>query len=232
MNAKMNLREMKKNRLIKAAVIIGIFIFCFFAILISIPLVKTLGSPEIFRDFIESFGIFSPLIYIFLVVLQILLPLLPGEPAELVAGYAFGAFKGTLLCLFAESLGSIIVILIVKKYGRKVLEFFFSHEKIDSLKFLHTSKSKTLLYSIIFVMPGTPKDLLCYVAGLLDIDIKVILLVTTFGRIPSIITSTLIGGNLGDKEYLIAVNVLVVTLLITLLGVIIYRFVSVSNKGN
>lgn len=62
------------------------------------------------------------------------------------------------------------------------------------LLFLKKEKNLELIIFIIFFIPGTPKDLLTYIAPFTRIKLKTFLLLTTFARIPSVITST-IGGN-------------------------------------
>ena len=94
---------------------------------------------------------------------------------------------------------------------------------IKSAKFLQTSPKKTLLFSIIFALPGTPKDLLCYFAGLTDIKLWKLVLICSFGRIPAIVTSTLGGDALGTKSYVLAIIVLLATVLISFIGVLVYN---------
>lgn len=219
----MNKQSTKKIKIIAA---IALILVIGLSLYVSSYIIKFINDPNGFRNWIDSFGIFSPLAYICINILQIIVPIIPGEPMEIVAGYAFGAFKGSLLCLFASSLGSIIVISLVKKYGRKLVEVFFDKEKIESLKFLQDSNKNILLFSIIFIIPGTPKDLLCYFAGLTSIDTKTLFLITTLGRIPSIITSTIVGGSVGKRNFTLAIVVFILTALISLGGVLLYNYLS------
>lgn len=140
-----------------------------------------------------------------------------------MSGYAFGLFKGTIFCILAESIGSIIVVLLVRKYGIKFIELFFDKDKIDSIKFLQESKRKTIIFSILFIIPGTPKDLLCYYAGLSTFDLTTALLITTIGRFPSIITSILIGSSLSNQDYKLSIVIFIITALISLAGILIYN---------
>ena len=217
-----------KKKTVKIISFIALLLVMALLVYISIPLIKFIKNPEEFKNWIDSFGIYSPLAYILITILSIIFPIIPGEPLEMVAGYAFGSLKGTILCLLAECLGSVIVVLIVKKFGRKLVEYFFSKEKIDSLKFLQSSSKRINIFAIIFIIPGTPKDLLCYFGGLTDIDLKTLLLIVTVGRFPSIITSTLIGGHLGEQNYLYAIIVFVITAIISLGGIFIYN--RIQNK--
>jgi uncharacterized membrane protein YdjX (TVP38/TMEM64 family) len=79
------------------------------------------------------------------------------------------------------------------------------------------------LFLVIFAVPGTPKDLLSYFAGLTDIRFPVWLLICSFGRIPSVITSTIGGDALGTQNYFFAVAVFAVTLAVSGLGLLAYN---------
>ncbi|MBR4345224.1 MAG: TVP38/TMEM64 family protein [Lachnospiraceae bacterium] len=213
----------------KKKIIVGIFIgiaviviglACWF---IGIPLIKLAGSPQEFRDWVDQKDVWGPIIYILLVIFQIVIAFIPGEPLEIAAGYAFGAFRGTVFCLIAASIGSIMVLLLVRKFGKSLLEVFFDKEKIEGLKFLQSSSKKILIFTILFIIPGTPKDLLCYYGGLTDIPMPLLIFVCTVCRFPSIITSTIGGDALGTGEYGFAVIVFVITAIISLAGVFIYN---------
>ncbi|MCR4634555.1 MAG: VTT domain-containing protein [Erysipelotrichaceae bacterium] len=208
---------------VKITVAAILILFTLFSVYIGRSLLKFIHDPELFRAWIDSYGIYAPLAYGGITVLQILVPLIPGEPMEMIAGYAFGSLQGTIYCILAESLGSILVLLIVKRYGRKVVEIFFEKEKIDSLRFLRSDKNRILLFALIFIVPGTPKDLLCYLAGLTAIDAKILIPIITLGRFPSIITSTLAGDHLGDQKYITAAVYIGAALLLSAIGVVVYR---------
>ena len=79
------------------------------------------------------------------------------------------------------------------------------------------------LIFILFFIPGTPKDLLTYVAGLTQIKLFPYILITSIAKIPSVITSTIGGDAFGEKKYLYAFIVFVLTGLISIVGLIIYN---------
>ncbi len=187
------------------------------------PLVKFASQPEKFRLWVDSNGIWGRLAYMGMMILQIFAAFLPGEPFEMVAGYAFGAFEGTFLCLLASAIGSILVLILVRKFGMKLVKTFFTDEQINSVKFLHSSPKKILLFSMIFVLPGTPKDLLCYFAGVTDIKLWILMLICSLGRIPAIVTSNLGGDALGTKSYIYAIIILAVTCALSLAGILIFN---------
>ena len=204
--------------------------FAAIGIAVGVPLVRSASEPEHFRKWIESLGLWGDFAYMALVALQVVVAIIPGEPVEILGGYAFGVWHGTVLYLIGAFLGSVIVFLFVRKCGRAAAEVFFSKEKIESLKFLHTSPKRTLIFSIIFTVPGTPKDLLVYFAGLTDMKLSTWLLICSFGRIPSAITSTIGGSALGDGKYSSALLALIVTVFLSLAGFLVYKFILKERK--
>ena len=197
---------------------------------VGVPMLRLVSDPEGFRQWVERFGRGGMLIYMGMVVLQILAAFLPGEPLEIAGGYAFGAVRGTLLCLTADAAGSLLVFLLVRRFGPPLVELFFPPEKVRSLRFLQTSPRRTLLFFLVFLAPGTPKDLLCYFAGLTDIRLPVLLLMASLGRLPSVVTSTVGGDALGSARYGFAAAVFLLTLLVSLAGLLLYRRLS-SGSG-
>ena len=187
------------------------------------PMVRFASDPDKFRDWVEGHGVWGMLAYMGMVAVQVLAALIPGEPLEIAGGYAFGAVKGTLLCILAASLGSAAVICLVRRYGMRLVEVFFPKEKIQSLRFLRSSPKRSLLFLLIFMLPGTPKDLLCYYAGLTDIKLPVLLIICSLGRLPSIVTSTAGGDALGTESYLFAVIIFAATFVLSALGLFIYN---------
>lgn len=195
------------------------------------PMIRFASDPDKFRDWINSHGIWGQLAYMGMVFFQVIFALIPGEPLEIGGGYAFGALEGTVLCLIGAAAGSAAVFWFVRICGIRLVEVFFSKEKIQSLKFLRmSSRRRNYIFLIIFMIPGTPKDLLCYFAGLTDIKFPIWFLISSLGRIPSVVTSTIGGDALGTQNYWQAAAVFLITLIISITGMIIYQ--KISDKHN
>ena len=198
--------------------------------MVGLPLAKLASEPEAFRQWVESYGPWARLVYMGLILLQILAAVIPGEPLELAGGYVFGAWEGALLCLLADAVGSFLVFLLVRRFGIKLVRLFFSQEKLDSMSFLKTSPRRTLLFLVVFMIPGTPKDLLCWFGGLTDMKLPLLMLIATLGRIPSVVTSTVAGSALGTKSYGFAAVVFAATLLVSLGGLYFYHRLQQREK--
>ena len=187
------------------------------------PMISLVSEPERFRDWVESRGNWGRLIFIGMMVFQVIIALVPGEPLEIGAGYAFGAVEGTLLCVAGVTIGSLLVFGLVRRFGIRLVEVFFDTGKIKQLKFLQNEKRLDLITFIVFFLPGTPKDLLTYFVGLTDIKLSKFIFIVSVARMPSIITSTVGGSALGIKRYELAAIVFGGTVIISLLGLFIYN---------
>ncbi|MBQ6825919.1 MAG: TVP38/TMEM64 family protein [Clostridia bacterium] len=199
---------------------------------IGVPMIKFVEQPEQFRVWVDSHGFFGKLAFIGMVIFQVLIAFVPGEPLEIVAGYAFGAVEGTILCVIGITIGSMLVFLLVRKFGVMLVEVFFSREKIRSLRFLKSKKSRSIITFLVFFLPGTPKDLLTYFVGLTDIKMGNFLLLASLARLPSIITSTVGGDALGLGNYIFAVIVFAVAVVLSLIGYLIYTAISRKRSKN
>jgi uncharacterized membrane protein YdjX (TVP38/TMEM64 family) len=222
---KRTLSEKQKKRLAVGGVVIFILLSLFLFWFVGRPMIRFARQPELFRQWVDARGVWGKIAYVGMVFLQVLVAIIPGEPLELCGGYAFGAFWGTVLCLLGAVLGSVAVFALVRRLGQPLVEVFFPKEKLESLRFLRSSPKRDALMWLIFTVPGTPKDLLCYFAGLTDLSWGKWLLIATVGRIPSIVTSTIGGDALGVKNYQFALIAFAVTLAISGVGLLIYRTV-------
>lgn len=189
------------------------------------PLVRFASQPEQFRQWVDGHGLMGCAAYVGMVFLQVVVAVIPGEPLEISGGYAFGAVRGSLLCLLGAFLGSVAVFALVRRFGRELVDIFFPREKLEKLKFLQSSPKRDALFWLVFMVPGTPKDLLCYFAGLTDLPWGTWLLIATVGRLPSIVTSTVGGSALGEQNYRAAVIAFALALAVAGVGYVIYRAV-------
>ena len=226
------LTEAHKKKIYLFAIIVALIFIAAVGYLVGKPMVEFVREPERFRAWVDSSGFVSRVIFVGMVVFQLIIALIPGEPLEMGAGYAFGAVEGTILCIIGCVIGSALVFLFVRRFGVKLVEVFFPREKIRSLRFLQDSRRLNLLTFIVFFIPGTPKDLLSYFIGLTDMKLGTWLFITAVARIPSIVTSTVTGDALGLKDYQFALIAFGVTLALSLVGILVYRRLSARRHPN
>ena len=225
----------EKQKKIAAGCALAVFILLSAAVcwFVGRPMIRFARQPELFRQWVDGLGLWGKAAYVGMCILQVMVAIIPGEPLEIAGGYAFGAWQGTALCLAGAVLGSVAVFALVRRWGRGLVEVFFPADKLEKLHFLlRTSPKRTALLWLIFTVPGTPKDLLCYFAGLTDLPWRTWLLIATVGRLPSIVTSTVGGSALGEQNYRAAVIAFAIALAVAGVGYLIYRAVCRRHEQN
>lgn len=205
-------------------------------IALSVIAYECIGKPmnELARDtqrlrlWVNERGWHARMLYAAAVCFQVVVAIIPGEPLELGAGFAFGPWEGTLVCLAGIAVGSALVFGLVRRFGKRLVSIYFSEEKIESIKIIRDPKKSTALLMALMLLPGTPKDLLTYCAGLTSIPWGTWMLICTVGRIPSVITSTLGGHAVAEGRYGQAAIIFLCTLL--LCGAGLYLYAKIKNR--
>lgn len=212
---------MKKYRFLILAVVV--IVFASLTILLWRPLVSFASNPEILRVWVQELGIWGILIFGVFNFLQVVFAVIPGGPFELAAGYIFGVVPGTLLCDITMTISSVVVFLLVRKFGIRFVELFISRRQIENMDFLKDNQKVQSALFFIFLLPGTPKDVVTYLAGLTNLSLKSWIFICFVGRFPAILLTALGGSALGDAKYGIVAIVIVVFAVAYLAGMRLYR---------
>ncbi len=189
-----------------------------------IPLVLSLRKPEnqaAFEEFVGSLGIFGVLLMLGIQVLQIVVAVIPGEPIELIMGLMYGTWGGLALTLSGILIGTTLVFYLVKRFGDSFARHFVDTKNFEKLKFLRDPTRRDSLIFILFLIPGTPKDILTYFVPFTDIKFSRFLPLATLARIPSIISSTLVGATVGDGKLWQSALIFAATGVVGLIGIIL-----------
>ena len=189
-------------------------------------LVETAKDPEQFREFIGDNGPKSVLIFIGIQFLQVVFAFIPGEFVEIGAGYAFGGVLGTVLCLVGSVLATLLIFGLTRLLGKKFTSIMIDRRDLKRLKFLNDDKKLVVLMALLYFIPGTPKDLITYFAGITKIKFGIFMIISTFCRIPSVVTSTFAGSTFGDKKYISTIIIFGVTAILGIGGYFLYNFLS------
>ncbi len=214
----------KRKKILTAVGIAAFFgVMILLSVLFSRPLIELLQEPEKLRVWAAQRGFLARLAFVGVVVVQVLLAFIPGEPVEIAAGLVFGAWEGAALCLIGTTLGSCLVFLFVKKFGVRVVEVFFPPEKHRKLKFLQTEKRADYFLFLLLFIPGTPKDLISYFAGLTPVKFIHFLWITLVARIPSVITSTWGGDAIVSKNWFLVAGIFLGTGAVSLIGLWLFE---------
>lgn len=215
--------------IVALAIIIGIIIYL-------IPVMKNLSTvegQEAFKNKVNASGFLGLLMLFGLQLAQVFLIILPGEPIEILAGMCYGGFWGTIFLLVSVFITTTIIFYTVRKFGREFIYHAFDKEKVEKLeksKWFKNPKNIEYVLVILFMIPGTPKDLLVYIGGLLPIKPIRFILISTFARFPSIISSTLAGSSIIEGRWVMMLIVYVIPLLIAGIIITIMKFLEKNKK--
>ena len=186
-------------------------------------IINLLTDVQTLKKFIESFGAASIFVGVGIYALQIFVAVLPGEIVEVLLGILYGSWGGLAFCLVGHVIGSLFIFQLTKRYGMKFVQRFISEEKMSKINLFNDPNKLNALTFVLYLIPGTPKDLFTYVLGLTPMKCSTFLLITCVAKIPSIFTSTLVGANLSQNMVGEAVLIYVVTGVLSLIGYAIYR---------
>lgn len=221
------MKKINKAKTIKLIALILIIAILLIATIYMIPIMREIKTPEgqeQFKEKITNSGITGVLILFGLELAQVVLAILPGEPIEILAGICFGPIWGTIFLIVSVFIVTCLIYFLVKEFGRDFIYEFFPKEKVDKLensKLLKDEKKIELVMMILFLIPGTPKDLLVYIGALLPIKSSRFIAISTLLRFPSIISSTLLGDNILGGKWKVGVLAYAITFLITFIVIFI-----------
>ena len=182
--------------------------------------------------FFNDYKAQSVFIYIGTQILQIVICIIPGQWLQFAAGYMYGFWLGYLYSLIGAFLGSVLTYYIAKILGHDAMHLIFGEEKIKKMLRTLNSKKAVVLVFIIFLIPGVPKDLCNYVAGLSEMKLKPFLIVSLIGRTPGMMGSLLIGRQIQIGGYMSAAIIAGVAVVLFILGIIFRKQLTVLlDKG-
>lgn len=198
----------------------------FFALVVAVtilllPYIERLSDPAYqlqFKAWVDKMGVLGWLAVFGIQVLQIIIAFIPGEPIEILAGVLYGTFGGLFICLAGCLAASSAVFLLAKRFGKPFLHKVFGKERIQNWRWVHHNKKLELITFILFFIPGTPKDMLTYIVGASDLKLSRFLVISSLARIPSIITSTMVGATMRQGQWEISIAIFLVTGILGLVG--------------
>lgn len=157
-------------------------------------------DKERMLSFLDSLGPLSFLGFIILQVLQVVAAPIPGEVTGFLGGFLYGPALGILLSTIGLTIGSFVAFWLSKVFGRPFVEKFVSRKTMAKYDYLLHHKGAFLVF-LLFLIPGTPKDLLCYILGLGHLTTREFLLISTVGRFAGTGLLTLGGNFIRHHQY-------------------------------
>lgn len=225
--------ERRAHRIRIALVVAFVLLLAAVLVLLAMygrTLLAHLADGRLVQRQAERLGPFAPVVCIGIVVLQQLSAIIPAEPVELAAGYAFGFWQGALVCLVGSVLGTLAIVGVARGAGDRLLRVLVSSRRVVQLERFGNSPRFELLVFLCFLVPGLPKDVMTYAAALANMPIRHLVPVTTVGRIPSIALSTLASSLAARGDWKVAGIVMAVIVVLVLSGAALYFFLRRKGK--
>jgi uncharacterized membrane protein YdjX (TVP38/TMEM64 family) len=157
-------------------------------------------NPKQLKLFLASFGPYAAPVFILVQALQVVLAPVPGEVTGFVGGYFFGSVRGGIYSTIGLMLGSSVAFGIARTLGMKFVEKVVKKKYIEKFNFFITHKGLYIAF-ILFVIPGFPKDSLCYLLGLTHMRFLDFFLMNLIGRLPGTLMLTLQGSAVKNEKY-------------------------------
>ncbi len=184
-------------------------------------ILQLVKDPDVFHTFIAALGPWGALVFTGIQILQIIIPPIPGELVQVAAGYIFGPLLGTVYLLLGALIGSAMAFYTARILGYPFIRALVPASKLERLRDLMRGPRLDLAVFIVFLIPGFPKDLLTYLAGLTELPLGRFLLLSIAGRLPALFVSVVMGSNLRDRAYGAA---LVLAVLAVMLALVSWRY--------
>lgn len=178
---------------------------------------------------IEDAGIFGPLLFMALQAIQVIIAPIPATVVTLAGGFIFGTFWSTVYSMIGSTLGFWAVFYISKRFGRRLIRFMVSEEKMRKYDQLTANKSMLAFVVFGFLFPLLPDAVIGYIAGLSVMRIKSLVVLSIITRIPGALVTSYVGSKVGTGDYWL-VAVLAVAIIVALVVAhfkreAIYRFI-------
>jgi uncharacterized membrane protein YdjX (TVP38/TMEM64 family) len=151
------------------------------------------------ETFIASYGVYAGFMFVALQATQVTIAFIPGDVTGFVGGYLFGNTMGIILSTIGLSLGSLLAFFTARIFGLRLVEKIVKKQYRDRFDYWITHKGLYLMF-IFFLIPGFPKDSLCYLLGLSHLRLVPFILMNIC-RLPGTVLLTMQGAAVDNEEY-------------------------------
>ena len=174
------------------------------------------ANRKAIAQYVKDFGPYGPIVFIILQALQVVAAPIPGEATGILGGYLFGTLPGLIYSTIGLTIGSCLGFGLGRWLGLPFVRRFVRQETYHKFDFLTRAKGELVIF-LLFLMPGFPKDILCFLLGASPLPFGTFFLVSTVGRIPGTWLLSIQGTQVRGHQYVslfILLSVLAVALLV------------------
>lgn len=202
-----------------------VIVFCVLALLITLfvlPYINRLTDPH-YQQELSNWAVAASwkgwLLFVLMQAGQIIISPIPGGPIQIASGVLYGIWGGFFIMLVGSVVGSAVSFWLARKLGAPLINRILGEDRINEFRFMRDTKIIDLALFVVFLIPGTPKDLLSYFLGVTSIGMGRFLFISTLARTPAMLSSTVIGSSLQNGNMLLAVGVFAGLAVVSLLAV-------------
>jgi len=183
-------------------------------------LVRLYVDKRFLKHTLREWGILAPVIFIGMQALQVIIAPIPGEVTGILGGYLFGEWVGLVYSTIGLTVGSLAAFTVGRWLGAHYVQRLVSPEIWRKLGFIVEAEGAILCF-VIFLIPGLPKDMACYLFGLSPMPFWVFAVVSTLGRIPGTWILSAEGAHTAAGDY---VGVILLTALVVAVALPLYYY--------
>jgi uncharacterized membrane protein YdjX (TVP38/TMEM64 family) len=167
--------------------------------------------------FIKSFHPYDEFAFIALQILQVVVAPIPGELTGIIGGYLYGPFLGTIYSTIGLTIGSWVAFALARMFGLPLVEKTVRPEIIQKYDYIMEHQGIFISF-VLFLIPGFPKDYLCYLMGLSHMRAWTFLAISTIGRLFGTVLLSVSGGYARKNQYGALVMVIILSGAFILVG--------------
>lgn len=205
---------------VTALVLLLLVVYIGWDVIFNGPLMQFISNREKLIESVSRLGVFGPLLYIVLQAIQIVVAPIPGQVVGSVGGFLFGGW-GVLWTTIGSVIGYYLVIKIARRFGRPLVEKIFKKSAVEKFDFILNGQGTAMVIFAIFLLPGFPDDMVCYLGGLTNLPMKKLMLIILLGRIPTIVLTNYFGAGIGGDNLAFVAGIAVITVIV--IGVVIWK---------
>ena len=213
----------RKQKMILYIALIAVFIslLVYLGIRLGPKITELARNPENLDQLLNSFGWKGVLVFIGIQILQVLVAAIPGEIVQIAGGYIYGSWLGTLYSLIGILLGSILVFFIVRILGYPFVRLVASEAQIEKFNSIFSSSKSEAATFVLFLIPGIPKDVLTYIAGITPVKPLRFFIIIMAGRFPALLASSYIGHGTNTGNYTMVIILCVAAVVLFIAGLLL-----------
>lgn len=218
--------RLTKADLFKFGGLIAFFVLMAVVCVAIAPLILELTEPggveRVVQD-VRNAGPGGVLILLGMQFLQVVVAFIPGEVVQVAAGMMYGPWGGAAVVLAGCIISSAFIFLIVHKLGAPFVRDMIPEKWMGKLKDFEETDKLDVMVFVLFLIPGLPKDVFTYLVSLTDMSMRNFLFLSTVGRIPGVLMSTLAADGLMEGNIMRSVLLFLVAAGIAALAVVFHE---------